>query len=457
MKLCVLCLLTGCAAPASSLITDLPQTNHSHIHALDLANRPQDSLILEQILLAYLEAGTYDAALEFGLKQLDPQLIGQINLRLLIQAARQDKQYSLAHELIRLGQLIYPNDPAFLLEERLLKLAEDKCSYAVKPIQDTSLSFVQKQIFEQIKIHCSSERQANLTIAFWLDTPPRTTAKLQQFMPEENSFIDQTCTVFAVGCGPIRLEPTQETEPRIYGQAIWHLHKLRRDWLRENIRVLFQKNHALRRHLQEDKVFAQYQLQIDRNGIQTRPMILFGVQTKDINATDRQHQTYRSATVETDLHAGNRATLTSSLSYAVTGKADGEVRSRNEKTGIRLTPHEKLVLSYEVSQDTKVVPHNDIRGPSGSTGDMMALTAKISDSVQIKIMQNRQTEQFERTLYYLTSPHQIKLHKLAIRMDISLKMSVKIWIEGEHIRSRSDDPVYDFKDARLALGFSRNL
>ena len=450
-------LLTGCAAPAPSLFTDLPQTDFSQIDALDLANRPQDSLILEQILLANLEAGTYDAALDFGLKQLDPQLIGQVNLRLLIQAARQDKQYILAHELIRLGQFIYPNDPAFLLEDRLLKLAEGKCSYAVKPIQNTSLSFVQKQIIEQIKIHCPSVRQANLTIAFWLDTAPRTTAKLQQFMPEENSFIDQTCTVFAVGFGPILLEPTQETGPRIYGQAIWHLHKLRRDWLRENIRILFQKNHALRRPLQEDKVFAQYQWQIDKNNIQTRPMILFGTQTKDTNVTDSQHQTYRSATLETDLLAGSKAKLTSSLSYAVTGRADGETRSQNETTGFHLTPHEQVILSYEVSQDTKVVPNSDIRGPSRSTGDVMALTAKISDTVQVKIMQNRQTEQFERTLYYLTSPHQIKLHKLAIRMDISLKTSVNIWIEGEHIRSRSDDPVYDFKDARLALGFSHNL
>ena len=108
----------------------------------DLANAPSDNLVLEQILIQKLLAGHYQDALDTGLPHLDPFSMSLANLRLLIQAARFEREFDLAHELIGLGRLIYPSEPSLELEDRLLRTAVPDQLYAdgvndyYRPVED---------------------------------------------------------------------------------------------------------------------------------------------------------------------------------------------------------------------------------------------------------------------------------------------------------------------------------
>ena len=102
--------VAGCAGP-SLLELSLQQINTQQdrpadeIAIFELETSPRDTLLLEEQLLSYLQAGTYDAAIALGLNHLEPKFLGEVNLRLLIQAARLEGDFDLTRVLIRLGRL----------------------------------------------------------------------------------------------------------------------------------------------------------------------------------------------------------------------------------------------------------------------------------------------------------------------------------------------------------------
>ena len=64
---------------------------------LNLAEKPTDNLILEQILRAYILSGNYEAAVRTGLFYFDPQFINRPNWLLIVQAVRLCRSFLREH------------------------------------------------------------------------------------------------------------------------------------------------------------------------------------------------------------------------------------------------------------------------------------------------------------------------------------------------------------------------
>ena len=454
--------LPGCAGPSltgpSLQGIDIQQNRSADEIALfDLEKAPQDTLLLEAQLLSYLQAGTYDTAIALGLNHLEPQFLGEGNLRLLIQAARLEGDFDLAHDLIRLGRLLYPEAPAFDIEDRLLKLAEGKCRLAVEPMRMANLSDAQRQILAQIRAICLVDWTSDITISAWVGKPLQSTANISHIDPVPDSLIHQTCAVFAVGCGAVPLSLSDQTKTQINGQAIWHLQHRRTDRLTEHIRLLLQRGQIIKGAGSEDRVFAQYAWEMNRHNLLLEPYILIGAQKKNTQNLAEQSQTMGSVGLNTEIPTGRHAFLTSSARHSIHKQDVGEIQHRAEETGFRILPHERVTLSYATGQETRLVPNHYIGGNSTSVSEAIIASLKISDRVQATLSRRKREESFEGTLYYLTSPHRIEEQKLTMRMDISIKTGITLWIETDDVISRSADPVYDFADTRLTLGLRVNL
>lgn len=450
--------VAGCAGPS------LPELSLQYINTqqdrpadliaiFDLETSPQDTLLLEEQILSYLQAGTYDAAIALGLNHLEPQFLGEVNLRLLIQAARLEGDFDLTRDLIRLGRILYPETPAFDIEDRLLKLAEGKCRLAVEPMRMARLSDAQRQIMAQIRAIYLDDWTKDITMSALVGKPLQSTANISHLDPAPNSLIHQTCIVFAIGCGVVPLSLSDQTKTQVNGQVILHLKHRRADRLTEHVRLLFQRRQNIDGAGSEDVAFAQYAWEMNRHNLLLEPYILVGAQRRNTQNSADQSQTIGSVGLETEIPAGRHAFLTSSARHSIYKQDVGEIEHRAEETGFRILPHERITLSYAAGQETRLVPNHDIRGNSTTVSETILSSLKIFDSVQATLSRRKQEESFERTLYYLTAPHRIEEQKLTMRMDISIKTGMTLWMETEDVISRSADPVYDFEDTRLTLGF----
>ena len=420
---------------------------------LDLANTPSDNLVLEQILIQKLLAGHYQDALDTGLPHLDPFSMSLANLRLLIQAARFEREFDLAHELIGLGRLIYPSEPSLELEDRLLNLAKGKCHQALRPIEKSGLSALQLDILETIHEQCPIDWMSTLHLSGWVSKPARTSSEVSKFLPADNSFIDQVCTVFSVGCGPIATKANATRVERLYLQAVWHLRHLRRDRLIEHINIQFQKNRALRGDTHGTQALMQYGWQITQPNYRVRPNILVGLDQNDVNGSSIKTQMIQVNSLSLEVPVIKNFALNTALRHTRISSDSGTTKIDFQDSGFDWQPLPTIHVSYKRGQAKTTRPAGDARGPSVTDSETFGIAAQFWDHYNLQFKRAKQTEKFSRTLYYLTAPHRIIKNTKTIRLDLPLSNSKEIWIEAEDVVSRSHDRLYNFDDSRLTLGF----
>ena len=425
----------------------------AHTAKLDLVNRPADNLVLEQMLTTELVEGHYQEAIKLGLQHLNPFSMNLVNLRLLIQAARLDKQFDLADELIRLGRLLYPSDAHIDIEDRLVNLAKGECHEALKPIETVWLTASQRHILAQIDKQCPVEWQPSLQLSSWVAKPKRTRSGVSEIIAEDNSFIDQVCTVFSVGCGPIPVETVHAQSERIAVQAMWHLRHLRKDRHFEHIRLQFQKDRAIYGHVHSTQAHMQFGWQFDRPHYMLRPTIMMGLHQEEEGKRPAYSQLIHAGSVSLDVPIGRHLALMSHISRTHIDQEQNRTRIDLQENGLRWRITSSLELSHKTGRLNKIPPTNDNHGPSVTQSEHIGVASKLTPQLTISIRHAVHKEQFVRTLYYLTRPHQIVETHNTIQMDLSLKTDQIIWIKAEASKSTSADILHNYKQTRLSAGF----
>lgn len=424
---------------------------------LNLAENPTDNLILEQILRAYILSGNYEAAVRTGLFYFDPQFINRPNWLLIVQAVRLSSNYDQAGELLALAAPFYPDDVDFDIENRLLALAEGRCSDAVKPVDGAPLTPQQKQLLAPIATHCPVEWDNALQLAIWIAKPSQQQATITEFDAKPNSFINQICLVFDAGCGPITTQTTPDYHQRLYWKAAWVMRHLRADHFSERIAFQITDHRAFETASRGSQVYGQYVLALHQN-IHRLETGIAAIFDQEVPA-DMPAETVlsRAARIEWQSQLGRKTVIRSAADIVVSDAGMGEHSQTGEHLGLKWHPHPFAKLDLALSQFQTTPPAEDLYGPSVQDRWQISWQSEMAHPFGIGLVFSQSVERFEQILYYLDDLHQVEQQQIQLLMDRPFGQGWEIWMVGEMIESTSDDPLYQFDVKQFSMGIQRKF